>query len=387
MTNRPLTLTFAFLGLSLLAAAGPAQAQITVGVVISLSGPVSSIGIPYSKGIAAGLVNGGEIHGEKMRAIIVDDASDPAMAARAARKLVEEDHVDALIGSAGGPASLAINTVADELHVPLLIGGNVQVVGPHGDWEITIPQPASLMVAADIVQMTKAGIKTVAYIGYNDAWGDTVYDALKAAAEPAGIRVVSNERYARTDTSVTPQILKIIALHPDAVMTGGSGSPGALPHLALAERGYRGAEYSSHGIINSEFVRVGGASVQGVIAPTGPVVVAEQLPDSNPTKAVSMQFRADFTKANGTPPTDAFAAYAYDALLVLASAEKTADAGGAKPGTPEYRLALRDALVNTTDVVGTHAVYNFKPGIRYGTDERSRVLVQLDHGMWKLLTQ
>ena len=367
-------------------ACGAAQAQdLKVGIVNSLSGPVSSIGVPYSKGFAAALVNGSVIDGVKFAVTAIDDGSDPAAAGRAARKLIEEEHVDVLLGTAGAPGSLAINAVVAEAHVPLLITGNVFVAGEKGDWEITIPQPAQLMVAADIVQMKKAGIKTVAYIGFNDAWGDLVYDALKSNAEPAGIKIVANERFARADTSVTPQVLKIIATHPDAVLTGGSGSPGALPHIALAERGYRGAVYSSHAIINPEFVRVGGTSVEGVIAPTGPVVVAEQLPDSNPIKAVALQFRAQYQQANNGQAGDAFAAYAYDAMLVLADAAKRTEAKGIKPGTPEFHAALRDSLYATHEVVGTHAIYDYAPGSRYGADERSRVLVHLDHGTWKLM--
>jgi branched-chain amino acid transport system substrate-binding protein len=346
---------------------------------------VSSIGIPYVKGLKAAFANGDVFDGVKMKLILIDDGSDPAVSSRAGRKLVEEDHVDVLMGSAGAPASIALANVAADLKTPLIITANVPIAGERGDWEITIPQPAPLMIAADIEEMKKTGIKTVGYIGYNDAWGDLVYDSLKAAADPAGIKIVSNERYARTDTSVTPQILKIIALHPDAVLTGGSGSPGALPHLALAERGYRGAVYSTHAIINPEFVRIGGAAVEGVIAPTGPVVVAEQLPDSNPIKAASMKFRAEYAKANNSAAADAFAAYAYDSFLILADAAKRAEAAGGKPGTPEFRTALRDALYSTHEVVGTHAVYNFKPGDRYGADERSRVLVRLDHGTWKLV--
>ncbi len=358
---------------------------VTIGAVISSSGPVSSIGIPYVKGIKAAFANGDSFDGVSMKLILIDDGSDPAASSRAARKLIEEDHVDVLMGSAGAPASIAMASVAADLKTPLIITANVPIAGPRGDWEITIPQPAGLMVAADVADMRKAGIKTVGYIGYNDAWGDLVYDALKAQAEPAGIRIVSNERFARTDTSVTPQVLKIMSLHPDAVLTGGSGSVGALPHVALSERGYRGRVYSTHAIINSEFVRIGGNAVNGVIAPTGPIVVAEQLPDSNPIKAMDMKFRADYLKANGEPSTDAFAAYGYDAVVVLADAAKRVLAKNTQPGTPEFREALRAALYETHDVVGTHAVYSFKPGERYGTDERSRVMVTLDKGQWKLI--
>jgi branched-chain amino acid transport system substrate-binding protein len=372
-----------------LAAAGlmgnSAQAQINVGVVTSLSGPISSIGIPYGKGIAAGLASINEISGQKVKIFQLDDASDPSAAARAAHKLIEEDKVDIILGAAGAPPTLAVYGIAYEAKVPMIVIANILVEGERGEWQITVPQPASLMVAADVENMKKAGIKTVAYIGYSDAWGDLVYDALMKTAPPAGIQVITNERYARADTSVTAQILKIVAAHPDAVLTGGSGTPGALPHIALADRGYRGPEYSTHAIINKEFVRVGGAAVDGVIAPTGPVVVAEQLPASNPIRKVALEFREVYQKVNNEPANDAFAAYAYDGWLIFADTAKRALATGAKPSTPEFRKALRDAMVTTKDVVGTHAVYNFKPGERYGTDERSRVMVQLDKGTWKLL--
>jgi branched-chain amino acid transport system substrate-binding protein len=370
---------------AVLAVPGLAQAQIKVGAVMSQSGPTSSIGVPYLKGIAAFMAGSTDIDGQKLVLIQIDDASDPAAAARAAKKLIEEDHVDVLLGSAGAPASLALYGVAAEAHVPVLITANALVPGERGAWEITVPQPAPLMVAADIEHMQKHGIKTVAYIGYNDSWGDLVYDALTKTAGPAGIKVIMNERFSRADTSVTPQVLKIIAAHPDAVLTGGSGSPGALPHLALFERGYRGPVYSSHAIINTEFVRVGGAAVEGVVAPAGPVVVADQLSPDNPIRAVGMQFRALYEKANGDRGADSFAAYAYDSMILMQAAAKRALATGAKPGTPEFRVAMRDALVSTKDVVGTHAVYNYTPGERFGTDERSRVMVQLSKGVWNLV--
>ena len=367
-------------------AAGAAQAQVVkIGVVDSASGPVSSIGIPYNKGIAAAMIHDGVIDGQKFQVVNIDDTSDPAVAARATRKLIEEDHVDVIMGSAGTPASVAMYNVAAELKTPMVFLANGGVPGDKGAWEVTIPQPPPLMIAADIELMKKQGIKTVGYIGYNDAWGDLVYDSLKAAADKADIKIVANERFARADTSVTPQILKIMALRPDAVLTGGSGSPGALPHIALTERGYKGAQYSTHAIINSEFVRVGGPAVEGMVAPTGPVVVAEQLPDGNPIKKVALQFRADYLKANGSPSTDAFAAYGYDGMLIAADAAKRVAAKGIAPGTPEYRAAFREALASTHELVGTHAVYNFTAAGRWGTDERSRVMVKLDHGAWKLV--
>ena len=380
------TLKSAFAGAAFAAslAAGIAHADITVGFITSLSGNTSSIGIPYDRGVAAGAAQIGEIAGQRIRIVRLDDASDPTTAARNARKLIEEDRVDILIGSAGAPTTLAIGGVSYEARVPFIGIGNAVIPGERGQWMVTIPQPAPLMVSATVEHMRRANIRSVGYIGFSDARGDLVYDALTAAAGPANIRVLTNERYARSDTSVTAQVLKIVTARPDAILTGGSGTPAALPHLALMERGWRGPSYSTHAVINRDFIRVGGAAVEGLIAPTGPVIVAEQLPESNPIRAVSMRFREVYQRVHNEPTTDAFSAYAYDAWLIFADAARRA-AANAQPGTPAFRAALRDAIVSTRELVGTHAIYTFTPNERYGVDERARVLVRLQGGQWRLI--
>ncbi|HEX4234444.1 MAG TPA: ABC transporter substrate-binding protein [Caldimonas sp.] len=359
-------------------------ADLKVGLVTSLSGPTSSIGIPYGKGMQAALAFRPEIAGHKVQLIVLDDASDPTAAARNARKLVEEDKVDILMGSSGVPSTMAVAGVGRESKTPMIALTPIGLAGPEGAWVVTVAQPTTLMVNAVIEKMKQAGVKTVAYIGFSDAWGDLVYDALMKGTEGTGIKVVTNERYARPDTSVSGQVLKIIAAHPDAVMTGGSGTPGALPYLALAERGYKGGIYGNHGLINPDFVRVAGDSAQGLISSTGPVVVAEQLPAGNPLRKMAEEFRASYLKVNGTPSTDAFSAYAFDAWMVFADAASRAVAK-AEPGTPAFRNALHDAIVTTKEVIGTHGVYNFNPDSRYGQDERARVVVRLDKGKWMLV--
>ncbi|MEO6745189.1 MAG: ABC transporter substrate-binding protein [Caldimonas sp.] len=382
---RPLGRAALAAGLALASATGAWAADLKVGFITSLSGPVSSLGIPYAKGIQAALVYKAEVAGHKITMVQFDDASDPSTAARNARKLIDEDKVDVIIGTAGSPGALAIAAVSRETRTPLISIANANLPGEDGAWMVTIPQPAPLMIAAVVEHMKKNGIKTVGYIGFSDAWGDLVYDSLMKAAEPAGIKVLTNERYARSDQSVTGQALKVVAARPDAVITGGSGTPGALPYLALAERGYKGPIFGTHALINPDFVRVGGPAVDGLLAPTGPVIVAEQLPASNPIRAVSMAFREAYQKVNGTAPTDAFSAYAFDAWLIFVDAAQRALAAKNEPGTPQFRVALRDAIVTTKELVGTHGVYNFKPDNRYGSDERARVVVRLDKGQWKLV--
>jgi branched-chain amino acid transport system substrate-binding protein len=365
----------------------PARASdITVGLITSMTGPNASIGIPYAKGTAAGVAYKDEVDGVKIRVQQLDDASDPTTGARDAHKLVEEDKVDVLMGAGSTPITLAVAAYAREQKVPLISLvplGNL--AGDASSWLVSIPQPAPLMVAAVVDRMKKTGVKSVGYIGFNDAWGDLVYDALKKSTEGTDLKIVTNERYARSDTSVTAQALRNVAAAPDVVMTGGSGTPGALPFIALAERGYKGQIYGTHALINPDFVRVGGSAVEGVICPTGPVVVASQLPETNPIRKVALKYEAAYQKGNNEPARGAFAPYAFDGWLVLLNAAKQALAAGKTPGTPEFRGALRDAMVTTKDLVGTHAVYNFTPGSVSGVDDRSHVLVQLVNGNWKLI--
>lgn len=361
-----------------------ARADITVGFITSMSGPVSSIGIPYDRGIKAGEAYISEINGQKIKVIKLDDASDISNASKYARKLIEEDKVDVLIGTAGAPGSAAIMAVATEMKVPV-IGITPVTQVPKNDgkpWAMTVVQPASDMVGAVVQEIKTQNLKNIAFIGFSDSWGDLVYNNGKAAADKLGINIVTNERYARADTSVSGQVLKVVAARPDGVLNGGSGTGGALPYTALAERGFKGPIFGTPALINPDFVRLAGAAGEGTICSTGPVMVVEQLPDSNPTKKIGTAFKEMHLKANGVPSKDGFSAYAFDAWLVLADAAKRA-LPKAKPGTPEFRSALRDEIYNVRELAGTHGVFNFKEDSPYGTDMRALVLVKLEKGEWK----
>ncbi|MEY2617627.1 MAG: hypothetical protein RL522_629 [Pseudomonadota bacterium] len=366
-------------------AASAAAQDLKVGLSVSLSGPNSSLGIPYANGMKAAVAMRPEIAGRKVQLIILDDGSDPSASGRNARKLVEEEKVDVLMGGSGVPATIAISQVGRESKTPTVGLSPIQLPPAEADWTITVAQPPQLMIDAVVERMKANGVKTVGYIGFSDAWGDLVYNALLKAAEPAGIKVVTNERYARADQSVSGQVLKIVAARPDAVMTGGAGTPGALPYLALAERGFKGGLYGQHGLVNPDYLRVGGASINGTFIPTGPVIVADQLPANYPTKKVTQDFRAAYQRVNNAPSTDAFSAYSFDGYSVFADAAARALAGNrVQPGTPQFRAALRDAIFSTKEVVGAHGVYNFKPGDLYGVDARARVVVRVENGQWKL---
>jgi len=362
-----------------------AQAEITVGFITSQSGPGSSIGVLYDRGMKAAVEYASSIGAEKIKLIQLDDGSDPSAATRNARKLVEESKVDLLIGTATAASTSAMVPIANELKVPMIAISPISVAAnDSGDrWAIVIPQPPTLMVKVVVDRMKRDGVKQFAYIGFSDAWGDLVYNGAQKPAEADGLKILTNERYARTDTSVTGQVLKMMATKPDAVLLGGAATQGALPPLALAERGYKGPLYGTPALLNTDFIRVGGKSVEGVQVSAGPVIVAEQLPDSHFSKKISMDFRAAYQKANGMPTSDGFSAYSFDAWLVFLDAAKRAMATGAKPGTPEFRVALKNAIFSTKDLVGTHAIYNYKPSDSYGVDDRALVMVRLVNGQWK----
>ena len=362
----------------------PAGAEYKIGFVTSLSGPASSIGVPYSRGIAAAKEYMSEIGGEPVTLIQLDDGSDPSAATRDARKLIEEDKVDVLIGTASAPSSIAMAAVANELKVPFLAVSPIAApVADDGQrWALCVPQPPSLMIKIVTDRIKRDGVKTIGFIGYSDAWGDFVYKGAKAAEAAGDLTVVANERYARTDTSVTGQVLKVVATHPDGVLDGGSGTQGALPLLGLADRGYKGKLYGTPAIVNADFIRVGGKAVEGILASGGPVLVADQLPDTHYAKKLSLAFRAAHLKATGVASTDSFAPYAFDAWLIFADAAPRARAKAA-PGTPEFHAALRDALFSVKELAGTQGIYNFTPASTYGVDERSLVLVRLVNGAWQ----
>ncbi|NYT67245.1 ABC transporter substrate-binding protein [Pusillimonas noertemannii] len=365
-----------------LAAMQPARGDITVGVIVSATGGAASQGIPEKKLIE---MLPATLGGEPSRYVILDDATDPALAARNARKLTSEEHVDVLIAASNTPSAVVIAGIAQESKTPHVSMAPVVPTEVQFPWVFVVPQPTGLMVDAILEDMKKNGVKNVGYIGYSDSWGDLVYKHLTTRADEYGIKVLNNERFARTDSSAVAQILKSMALKPDAMLIGATGTPATLPHLTLVDRGYKGKIYHTHGVVNNDFLRVGGKGVEGALAPIGPVVVHKDLDDSNPIKKLSADFIAQYSSSYGGGPVNAFATWAYDAYLLVDKAAGVA-LKSAKPGTEEFRLALRDALErDTAGLVGLNGIYDIDASNHNGLDERARVMVEVQDSQWRLL--
>ena len=370
---------------AVLFAAAAAQADINIGVTVSATGPAASLGIPEKNTIALLPKTMG---GQKVNYIVLDDATDTTAAVNNIRKLVAESKVDAVIGTSVTPGTLAMTDVAAESQTPIIsMAGSAIVVEPvegKKRWVFKTPQNDAMMAMAIATHMAAAGVKTVGFIGFSDAYGEGWYESFAKAAEAKKLKIVANERYGRTDTSVTGQVLKIMSAKPDAVLVGASGTPAALPQKTLKERGYAGHYYQTHGVANADFLRVGGKDVEGTFLPAGPVLVAEQLPDSHPVKKSALLYVKAYEAAYGKGTVSTFGAHAWDAGVLLEAAVPVA-LKKAQPGTPAFRVALRDALENVKEAAGAQGVFNMSPTDHVGFDERARVMVTIQNGAWKYL--
>lgn len=375
---------FAFIGAAFsLLQAPPAVADVKIGAILSLTGPAASLGIP-EKNVIELLPN--RVAGETIRYTILDDASDPTAAVRAARKLVDEEKIDLIIGPSVTPNSLAVLEIIGSSGTPMIsLAGSAVIAAPvegPKKWAFKLAPQEPTQGAYIFRSMEKLGLKTVGFIGFNDAFGDSFIGAMKQVAEARGVKVLADERYNRNDTSVTAQALKILAANPDAVIIGASGTPGVTPVLELKKVGYKGQIYINQGMANADVLRVGGTDLNGVLMPVSPVLVAEQLPDSNATKAAGLDYLKVYEGKHGSGSRNLFGATAWDAFMIAERAMPQALAK-AKPGSAQFRTALRDAIESGKEVVGSQGVFNMTPTDHNGTDLRAQVLVRIDNASWK----
>lgn len=380
--------SFTRLGVALLCAmAFAAQADINVGVTLSATGPAASLGIPEKNTIA---LMPKTIGGQKINYIVLDDASDTTAAVSNTRKLISENKVDVVLGSTVTPNSLAMIDVVAEEKVPMIsMAASSRIVEPMDakrKWIFKTPQNDIMMSLAIAEHMAANGVKTVGFIGFSDAYGEGWFQEFTKAAELKKLKIVASERYARSDTSVTGQSLKLISAKPDAVLIAGSGTPAALPQKTLKERGYAGKVYQTHGVANADFLRVGGKDVEGTLLPSGPMLVASQLPDSHPLKKSALAYVNAYEAAHGKGSVSTFGGHAWDAGLIMSAAIPVA-LKKAQPGTPAFRAALRDALEEVKNVPGAHGIFTMSPTDHLGLDQRARVMVKIENGAWKYQPQ
>jgi branched-chain amino acid transport system substrate-binding protein len=361
-----------------------AHAQVKIGVTVSATGPAASLGIPEKNTVG---MCPKTVAGKTVEYIVLDDASDTTTAVQNTRKLIGENHVDALIGSTTTPNSLAMLDVFADAETPAVsLASSIRIIDPvdaKKAWSFKTPQTDVMMAGAILEHAAANGVKTLGYVGFSDALGEAFFVEIDKAAKAKNIPLVVNERFAPKDTSVTGQALKLIAAKPDAIVIGASGTPAAMPAAALVERGFNGKLYFNHGVANNDFLRVGGKDVEGAFVPASPVIVAGQLPDSHPAKRRAEEYTKLYEAAFGPGSVSAFGSYTWDACLLLANAITTA-IKTARPGTAEFRRALRDALENTKNLEVSNGAVNMSKTDHLGLDARARVMTQIQGGKWVL---
>lgn len=357
-----------------------AWADLTVGVSVPLTGPASGLGIPMANGVKMWPATVG---GEKLNVIILDDATDPTKGVQNARRFVNQDKVDVIVGSGATPVAIPMADVAIESGTPHLALSPIGLPPGKDAWSFRMPQSNGVMAEAMVEHMKKQGVKSVGFLGYTDAYGEQWLQALTPLLEKAGIKLAGVERFARSDTTVTGQALKLASANPDAMVVVASGSGAAMPQLGLIERGYKGKFYQTHAAATRDLMRVGGKAVEGTFVTTGPVVVAEQLPDSHPSKALGVKFNAEYEKIYGAGTRNQFGAHSYDAYLLLDKLVPVAAKKG-KPGTPEFRAALKAALEDAPAMPVTHGIIDFTATDHWGFKTGSGVVMKVVNGDWKL---
>jgi branched-chain amino acid transport system substrate-binding protein len=363
-----------------LMAAGSALADITVGVVLPLTGPASGLGIPMKNQIETWPKT---LAGEPLKVIILDDATDPTAGTRNAQRLVTQDKVDVIIGSAATPVAIPIADVAAAAGTVQLAASPAGLPPGKDKWTFRLPQSNGVMAHAMINHMKKQNVKTVGFLGYTDAYGELWLKDFTAEAEKNGIKVIATERFARADTSVTAQALKLVSANPDAMLVVASGSGAAMPQMGIVDRGYKGKIYQTHAAATRDLMRVGGKAVEGTFVVSGPAVIAEQLPDSHPSKKDAIAFVQGYEKVYGAGSRNQFAGHGYDALKVLEKAVPVAQKK-AKPGTPEFRAALRDAFEGMGRTVLAHGILNWTADDHWGFTNETGVMLKVVNGEFKV---
>src|ERR1700685_4290189 len=376
-----LYLSAAVIAASLALPALPALAQtneIVIGITVTTTGPGAALGIPERNALE---FVAKEIGGVPLKVIVLDDGGDPTTATTNARRFVTESKADIIMGSSITPTTIALSDVANEAGVPHIGLSPFPITPARAKWSVSMPQPIPIMGKVLYAHMKAHNIKTVGYIGYSDSYGDLWFNDLKRQGEPLGLQIVDEERFARPDTSVAGQVLKLVAANPDAVLVGASGTAAGLPQTALRERGYKGLIYQTHGAASMDFIRIAGPAAEGVIMASGPVLNPEAQPDTALTKKPGLALDTAYEAKYGPNSRSQFAGHSYDAFKVLERVIPVA-LKTAKPGTPEFHEAIRQALLSEHEIAASQGVYNFTEKDRYGLDDRSRIILTVKNGKY-----
>ncbi|MGE3064577.1 MAG: ABC transporter substrate-binding protein [Hyphomicrobiaceae bacterium] len=380
----------AFLGSAALGAAAavvlglgatPAAADIKVGAVLSVTGPASFLGEPEEKTLKLYVddINAkGGVNGQKLQLIVYDDGGDANKARTFATRLVEEDKVAVILGGSTTGTSMAMIPVFEEAQLPFIsMGGGAVIVEPVKKFTFKTPHSDALACEKIFDDIKKRGMTKIGLIGGTDGFGKSMMASCQKLAPKYGLEIVGEETYNPADKDMTPQLTNLKNKPGIQALVGASfGSPAAVLTRNIKQLGLTLAYYQNHGVASKTFIELSGDAAEGVRLPAAAVLVAEQLPDSDPQKAVSVAYRKHYETAT-KQPISTFGGHAYDALMLAVEAMKRA--GSADP------KKVRDEIEKTKGFAGTGGIFNMSPTDHQGLDLASFKMLEIRNKDWKVV--
>ena len=376
---------FALALAALLAVPGTAAAQdvYKIGAIFSITGPGSSLGIPERDTAAMleteinarGGIKGPDGKARPVKIVIYDDASDETKAVLAAKKLIDEDKVVAIVGTTLSGTSLAILDTVQKAEVPLVsCAAAAKIVEPAAErkWVFKTPQSDALIVGALVDHLKAKGLTKVGWLNVDYAFGQLGWLAFEKAAQKAGLTIVANEKFGQKDVDITAQLTRVKVANPQAVIVWSIPPSASIATKNFADLGLKMPLFQSHGVGNKRYIDLAGPGANGVVFPAGKLLVAEHLTDQDPQKPVLLAYAKDFEAKFG--PRNTFGGHAWDAVKLVAAAIEKAGAD---------RARVRAALEQTKNFVGITGVFDFSPTEHNGLDRRAVTMIQIVDGQWR----
>ncbi len=365
-------------------AAVQAQEAYKIGAIFSITGPGSSLGIPERDTAlmieadvnAKGGVKGPDGKMHPLKLVIYDDASDETKAVLAAKKLIDEDKVAAIVGTTLSGTSLAIVDTVQKAEVPLVsCAAAAKIVEPVAErkWVFKTPQSDHLIVGILVDYLKSKGLTKVGWLSVDYAFGQQGWIEFEKAAQKAGLAIAANEKFGQKDVDMTPQLTRVKAANPQAVVIWSIPPSASIATKNYADLGMTAPLFQSHGVGNKKYIELAGAAANNVVFPAGKLLVAEQLADNDPQKAALLAYARDFEVKYG--PRNTFGGHAWDAVQLVVHAME-------KAGTD--RAKVRSAVEATKNFVGITGVFDFSPADHNGLDRRAAVMIQIADGQWRL---
>jgi branched-chain amino acid transport system substrate-binding protein len=372
----------AWFAAALLAAAAAAQAQapIRIGTFLAVTGPAAFLGDPEQKTLelyVEKLNAAGGVLGRQLQLIAYDSAGDAEKARTFAKRLIEQDKVDLIVGGSTTGETMAVVPLIEQAGMPFIsLAGAVVIVEPVKKWVFKTPHSDRQACQRIFVDMKARGTTKIALISGAGGFDKSMRAQCMQVAKAHGIEIVADESYGAGDTDMTAQLSKIKnTLGVQAVLNAGFGQGPAIVTKNYKQLSIGAPLYQSHGVASKQYIQLAGGAAEGVRLPAAALLVAEALPDSDPQKKVVLGYKRDY-ESRYKSDVSTFGGHAYDGLMIAVEALKKAG------GTDKAKV--RDAIESVRGFMGTAGAFNYSPTDHVGLDVAGFRMLEIRNGDWTL---